>query len=174
MSQKCIVAAFETVKKGLIGWEVLFKAGYGKERVSFLSGNESPALYGLQEVNIARESNEQADNSNTSTKSVGAATGLGASVGGAIAAPIAIGSLVFPLFVVGPALGAGLAAVLGSLFDAEKADQVEDAEPTYADYLRDGGAILIVTGTDHELDKAKASLKTCGPRTLAESEIDEE
>ncbi len=171
MSRKCVVAVFETVKKGLIGWEVLYKAGHGTERVSFLSGDESPQLYGL----VPEENQRNPDPvTNTTNSSVGTATGLGASVGGAIIAPIAIGSLVFPLFVVGPILGAGLGAVLGGLFDAKKVDDLAEAEPTYSDRLRDGGAVLIVTGTDHELDKAKASLKTCGPVSLVDSEIDED
>lgn len=171
MSQKCVVAVFETIPKGLIGWEVLYKAGHGTERVSFLSGDESPELFGLQAVDAPPNDNSP---SNTTNSAVGTATGLGAGVGGVMAAPIAIGSMVFPLFVVGPMLGAGLGAIMGGLFDAKKVDDLEEAEPSYTDHLREGGAILIVTGTDHELDKAKASLQTCGPISLVTSELDEE
>ncbi len=168
MSEKCVVAIFETVRKGLIAWEVLFKAGYGKDQVSFLSGDASPKLFGLQPEDAQPQSDSATSDSGSS---VGTATGLGAGVGGAVAAPIALGSLVFPLFVVGPMLGAGLGAVIGSMFDADKIVDDDTAEPTYADRLRSGGAILIVTGTDHELDKAKVSLKTCDPINMIDSEL---
>ncbi len=169
MSEKCVVAVFETVRKGLIAWEVLFKAGYGKDNVSFLSGDASPKLFGLQAEDARSHSDSPTSDSGSS---VGTATGLGAGVGGAVAAPIALGSLVFPLFIVGPMLGAGLGAVIGGMFDAEKVvDDDEDREPTYADRLKNGGAILIVTGTDHELDKAKVSLKTCDPINMIDSEL---
>jgi len=171
MSQKCVVAVFETVEKGLIGWEVLYKAGHGTERVSFLSGDESPTLYGLQSDDPKPKENSP---TNTTNSAIGTTTGLGASIGGAMAVPIAIGSMVFPLFIVGPILGAGVGAILGGLFDTKKVDDLEDAELTYSDHLRNGGAVLIVTGTDHELDKAKASLKTCGPISMEFSELEEE
>ena len=176
MSEKCVVAIFETVRKGLTAWEVLFKAGYTREQVSFLSGDASPKLFGLQsEATLQSERNQPTSETQTSDSGspAGTATGLGAGVGSAVAAPIARGSLVFPLFIVGPLLGAGLGAVIGGMFDAEKIASDEDSEPTYADRLRRGGAILIVTGTDHQLDKAKVAMKTCDPIDMIDSELGE-
>ena len=82
-----------------------------------------------------------------------------------MAAPIAVGSLVFPLFVAGPLLGAGFGAVLGGLFDSDK-DAAEDKKSSYAEHVSAGACLIVVTGDKYQLREAKASLKTCGPIVL--------
>ncbi len=170
MDSKCLVAVFETISKANVALEVLSMSGLGNDQVSFISRHDSPDLKDVQQLQkqtqAAADDTQVADGKHASVTAPG--TGLGAAIGGAVAAPIAVGSLLFPLFVAGPLLGAGFGALLGGLFDSDK-DADEDKESSYAEHVRDGACLIVVTGSSNfQLREAKASLKTCGPIVLDE------
>lgn len=174
MNPKCVVAVFETIAKANVALEVLSKAGFGNDQISFISRHDSPDLDELQHLQAKGQmptDTEVSDRHRAS--SVAPGTALGATIGSIVAAPVAVGSLVFPLFVVGPILGAGLGAVLGGLFDSDK-NSDHEKESTYAEHVTNGACLIVVTGDKYQLREAKASLKTCGPIELDEYQATDE
>ncbi len=171
MESKYLVAVFETLAKADVALEVLCKAGYGPDQVSFITRHDSPDLKNVQQLQTktqaAADDTQVADGKHASATAPG--TGFGAAIGSAVSAPIAVGSLMFPLFVAGPLVGAGFGAVLGGLFDSDK--EAEDKESTYSEHVHAGACLIVVTGDDYQLREAKASLKTCGPIVIDDYKV---
>lgn len=95
------------------------------------------------------------------------AAGVGAVIGGALATPVAVGSLVGPFFVVGPLLGLGLGAAVGGLFGAaERWGVRRDVAADYEKKVREGSVLVVVTDSSLRLHEAYKLLQTSGPYSL--------
>jgi uncharacterized membrane protein len=157
MDSQCIIAEFETTDKAQLGLEVLAKAGYGEQNVSFVSRNDDPQLGKIVKL--------EQDASNPVSTVSGA--GIGGLLGGALAAPVAVSTLIGPIILIGPLVGVGLGAMIGSMVGGAKTPGLHDDEDWhYADSVREGAVLVIVTGEDSELNEAEASLRTAGPASL--------
>ncbi len=154
MSTQCVIAEFSNVSSARVGLEVLAKAGYGEDHVSFVSRTDAPELAEIEKLC------EQA------TGNVGTATGagIGGILGGALATPIAVSTLLGPFILVGPLVGVGLGAALGGMLGGAQEWGVDErANESYETKVKAGSVLVIVTGVDYELNEAIASLKTSGP-----------
>jgi len=157
MENQCIIAEFETTEKARLGLEVLAKAGYGERNVSFVTRNDDPQLGKIVKL--------EQDASNPVSTASGA--GIGGLLGGALAAPVAVSTLLGPIILIGPLVGMGLGAMIGSMVGGSStAGPHDDQDWNYADSVREGAVLVIVTGDDSELNEAEASLRTTGPASL--------
>lgn len=100
---------------------------------------------------------------------VGTAAASGALLGTAIAAPLSIGTMIGPFFIIGPILGAGVGAAVGSLLSGSKEWGVdEDAAADYEARVSDGKALVIVSGERANVVEALQILPTFGPISINE------
>lgn len=157
MYDQCIIAEFENTQKARLGLEVLAKAGYGEDQVSFVSRSDDPQL-----GNVAKLEKDAADEGEGST-----GAGIGGLLGGALTAPIAASTLLGPFILVGPLVGVGVGAALGGMLGgAQQWGVTPEAGETYEKSVRDGAVLIIVTGDKVALREAEASLKTVGPESI--------
>lgn len=153
MHDQCIIAEFENTQTARLGLQVLAKAGYGEDQLSFVSRSDDAEL---EEITKLAE--------DAPGKGAGASAGIGALLGGAFTAPLAASTLVGPFILVGPLVGVGLGAALGGMLGgAQRWGVDEEAGATYEEKVHAGHVLVIVTGSDNELREAEASLKTTGP-----------
>lgn len=157
MYEQCIIAQFDNTEKARLALEVLAKAGYGEQQVSFVSRSEDPQL-----GNVSEMERDAADEGGGS-----AGAGMGGLLGGALTAPIAASTLLGPFILAGPLVGVGVGAALGGMLGgAQQWGVTPEAGETYEQSVRDGAVLIIVTGDKAELREAEASLKTVGPESI--------
>ncbi|MCA9134856.1 MAG: DUF1269 domain-containing protein [Planctomycetales bacterium] len=162
MHDQCVIAEYESVPPARTALEVLAKAGYGPEQVSFIARGDDPALR-----DIAALESDGAEDEGAEDEGAAGGAGIGALLGGALSAPVAASTLVGPFMLVGPLVGVGLGAALGSLLGGAQSWGVDpQAGESYEQRVQDGAVLIIVSGTQVELREAEASLKTTGPCTL--------
>jgi uncharacterized membrane protein len=155
--EEWLVAEFANLKTAKLGLEVLAKAGYGKNQVSFISRSDDPALAEIVEV-------DEKAHPDVEGSSKVAAGGL---VGGAISAPLAAGTLLGNFILLGPLVGAGLGAMVGAMLAGSRRwGEARQPEESYEKNIEQGASLIVVTGSELELDDAEASLKTAGPRSI--------
>jgi hypothetical protein len=154
MHEKCIVAEFQDSEKARLGLQILAKAGFDPTQVSFIARRDDPAL-----AELGKLEKDAAEGLRTTS-----GAGLGALLGGAVSAPVAVSTLLGPIILVGPLVGMGLGAAIGGLLaGTHKWDENPDAGQHYQRAIEQGGILVIVSGTKGELLEAEASLKTAGP-----------
>ena len=157
MHQQCVIAQFKNVEDARLALEVLAKAGFGQDNVSFVSRSDAPELAGLEK--LRKEAADETDSSGSA--------GIGGLLGGALAAPVAASTLIGPFILVGPLVGAGLGAALGGMLGGTKSWGVDpDSTESYEASVERGAVLIIVSGSEHELREASASLKTTGPESI--------
>src|SRR5689334_5168568 len=105
MEEQCVVAEYASYEKARIGLEVLDMRGFTADTVSVVSRST--------DTNVAEL--ERARREKSTRPSVAASGGLGAAVASGAVAPMAIGTLLGPFFLIGPIAAAVAGAAAGGL-----------------------------------------------------------
>lgn len=173
MSRSCVIALFRNLDRASVAMKILKADGYQSDCVSLITHADASELRELNEnAELAvSERKESTTSKDEPDHAPAARTGAGALMGSAVAVPFAFGSMVFPLFIAGPLLGAGLGAVLGAFGDAEK--DLEKNYKSLEEHLRNGAALIVVTDEDFRVHDAKAILQTCDPIRVEEQVLSE-
>ncbi len=152
MNSQYVVAEFDSLKKARTALQVLAKNDYREEHVSYIAHSTDPELNILQ--NLLDENERE--------PGPGAGASAGSLLGGALATPLAAGTLIGPLILVGPLVAVGLGASLGSFLGISKGGDMNNdtAHPNYIYRIEHGGAVILGTGRDSELRDMEALLKT--------------
>lgn len=171
--QFCVVGLYRTIPKAHVALQVLGSAHYRDDEVSFVTHSDAPELKELDAITHAptgRASDELSDDlpgENATSRTV-----TGALAGGTLAVPLALGTALFPVFIAGPLLAGGLGAVIGALADGGKATDVGSLDPLHLEeQIRQGAALIVVTGEEYRVDEAKGLLITCDPMWIEKREI---
>lgn len=160
MHRQCVIAQFKNVEKAQLGLQVLAKAGFGQDHVSFVSRSDAPELAELEKL----RKRAAGDDLDTDSSGSGLTGGL---LGGALAAPVAASTLIGPFLLVGPLVGAGLGAALGGMLGGTHSWGVDrDSTESYESSVERGAVLVIVSGSEHQVREASASLKTTGPESI--------
>ena len=157
MHQQCLVAEFENTQKARVGLQVLGKAGFDQNQVSYISRSDDPELESLTKLK-----GDGAVNARGVSKA-----GMVALLGGALAAPVAAGKLIGPFILVGPLVGVVMGATVGSLLGGAQHLGVDDQASEAYERSVEAGAVLVIVNDDQpQLRDAEASLKTAGPVSI--------
>lgn len=187
----CVIAEYSSLEKADVGLDVLATDGFTSETVSRVSLGAPKSESTLPRNDSAsadsdpRQSDKTNDDLDTTvpdtvkgnpdTQKADRSAGVGALVGGAVATPLAIGSLIGPFFVVGPLLGLGIGAAVGGLFGAaERWGVRRDVAADYEKRVRDGSVLVIVTDTSLRLHEAYKLLQTTGPVSIERFRVPEQ
>jgi len=168
--KECVVAEFQTRAGAKLALEVLERNQYTLDNVSVVMHRGDPAARKLDHAQAGDAiSAEQIGAKSPDGRSVG----LGMLLGGTIAAPLALGTMIGPFILVGPLVGMGIGAAFGGLFSSHQGRGVDDETPSYEDRVK-AGAILIVVTNDQRigLNEAEALLATTNPTTMERFELD--
>lgn len=166
----CVVAEFRTRAGAKLALEVLERNHYTLDNVSVVMQRDDPATEKLDD--------SQADDSTptgqvTAKSPDSSSVGLGMLLGGTIAAPLALGTMIGPFFLAGPLVGMGIGAALGGLFSSHQRGNPDDDIPTYEDRVKAGSILIIVTGDERVgLNDAEAVLATTNPKTMERFKLD--
>ena len=165
-----LVAEFHTRAGAKLALEVLERNHYTLDNVSVVMHRDDPATEKLDESQADDAfPADQVEATSPDSRSVG----LGMLLGGTIATPLALGTMIGPLFLVGPLVGMGVGAALGGLFSSHQRGDAEDEAPTYEDRVKAGSILVIVTGDERVgLNEAEAVLATTNPATMERLELD--
>lgn len=142
---ECVVAEFRTRAGAKLALEVLERNHYTRDNVSVVMHKQDPTaekLGDLQEDGAIPESQVTAKSPD------GRSIGLGMLLGGAIAAPLALGTMIGPFILAGPLVGMGVGAAFGGLFSSHQRRDLDDETPTYEDRVKAGSILIVVTGDD--------------------------
>ncbi len=158
MSGQCVVAEFDSLQRARTALQVLAKSDYHEEHVSFVVRGDDPELNLLQQ--ISEESEDTVESR--------AGAGAGGLLGGALAVPLAAGTMIGPFILIGPLVAVGIASALGSFLGISKELGVDDDDLplNYKDCIEQGGAVILGTGRDSEIRDMEALLKTADPVSL--------
>jgi hypothetical protein len=158
MSDQCLIAEYESIEQAKMGLRVLSTTEEPPENVSFVAHSERHASE-LQQL--------QKPNSHPPTS--GKAVGIGALIGGAAATPLALGSLIGPLFVAGPLLGMAAGAAIGGLFASAHQWGLDRSVSEDLQQRVNEGAVLIIVNSDDPivLNDAEQLLATTDPKSLS-------
>lgn len=158
MEDQCVVAEYANYEKARIGLEVLDMRGFTDDTVSVISKSSDTNVPEL----------ERARRRKNAETSVTAAGGIGAAVASGAAAPLAVGSMLAPFFVVGPLAAALAGAAAGGLLSGAKNWGVSDEmSESYKKRLEDGSVLVIVHATGDRLEEAESGLRTTDTLSLA-------
>jgi hypothetical protein len=166
---ECVVAEFRTRAGAKLALEVLERNHYTLENVSVVMHNDDPAADRLDDL---RDDDaipaDQAEATAPDSRSVG----LGMLLGGTVAAPLALGTMIGPFFLVGPLVGMGIGAAMGGLFSSQQRGDSAEENPSYEDRVK-AGSILVVVTQDKRigLNEAEAVLATTNPKTMERFEL---
>jgi len=175
--QKCVIAEFETLEATRTALEALEISGYTIENVSVVTSVDDPAakhLAGLfgEETSLGKGSKEpDVEAKSTSTKPDSRDVGLGMVLGGTIAAPLAIGTMLGPFMIIGPLVGMGVGAVLGGLLSGSTGSSDDKIGKNYEERVKAGSLLVIVHDDDDILlREANSTLQTIGPLSIEQFE----
>lgn len=167
---ECVVAEFRTRPDAKLALEVLTRNHYTRENVSVVMHADDPTAENLDEfrdedgISAAQVEAKSPD---------GRSVGLGMLLGGAVAAPLALGTMIGPFIIAGPILGMGIGAALGGLFSSHQQGDTAEEEPSYEDRVKAGSILVIVTEDELiGLNEAEAVLATTNPKTMERFELD--
>lgn len=157
MSDHYAIAEYDSLESARLGIEVLEKSHFTDKEVSLVTSASDSAVAQLQGLH-----DETAESSGP-----GRGVGLGMLIGGAAAAPVAVGTMIGPFIVAGPLLGLAVGAGLGGLFEGAKNDTLRNLSEDYENRVK-AGSVLIVVSVDNRvrLDDAVNPLVTTGPKSL--------
>lgn len=185
----CVIAEYRSIEKANLALEVLATGGFTTETVSRISFGQPSSdnvlpdeRLSAQELSIhsKRDGSSAGETGqlrgeipdqlrgNPDKQKADKAAGIGALIGGAVATPLSIGTLVGPFFVVGPLLGLGAGAAVGGLFGAaERWGVRRDVAADYEQRIRNGSVLVIVANDSSlRLHEAYKLLQTSGPFSL--------
>jgi hypothetical protein len=167
---ECVVAEFRTRPDAKLALEVLMRNHYTRENVSVVMRADDPTAENLDEFRD-EEGISAADVEVNAPD--GRSVGLGMLLGGAVSAPLAIGTMIGPFIIAGPIVGMGIGAALGALFGSLEQDDTAEDEPSYEDRVKAGSILVIVTQDEMiGLNEAEAVLATTNPKTMERFELD--
>ncbi len=168
--KECVVAEFRTRAGAKLALEVLERNHYTLKNVSVVMHNDDPATDKLDDL----RQDEAIPADQVQAKAPDSrGVGLGMLLGGTIAAPLAMGTMIGPFFLAGPLVGMGLGAAFGGLFSSHQRGDLAEDNPSYEDRIK-AGSILIVVTEDEQigLNEAEAVLATTNPKTMERFELD--
>jgi uncharacterized membrane protein len=162
---QCVIAEYATAADAEVGLQVLATDGFTYENVSKITPADSLSDDEKLSASVQRETEGiQPDGS----------IGVGAMIGGALSIPLAIGTLIGPMFVVGPLVGLGFGAAAGGLFSATKRWGVaEDVAAEYERKLESGSTLVVVSDTDLRVHDAYKLLQTSRPLSVERFKLPE-
>ncbi len=170
---ECVVAEYANYEKAKVALQVLDMRGFDEDAVSVICRHEDwgQAIQtdGGDNAHSAKllQSIEQSRREKESQPSKAASGGTGAAIAGAAAAPLAVGTMLTPLFFVGPIVAAVAGAATGTMVGATQQWGIdEQAARSYHERVNAGSVIVIVHATDDDLLEAHAGLKTTDTLTL--------
>lgn len=174
ISERFVISSFSSIARAQIALDVIHSAGFTDENVSFVTRSDSDEVKSIQHLEDKIGILKQVKMAEHTKPSAPIFATTGAAIGGLIATPFALGTMLFPLFIVGPLVGAGAGALLGSLLEPENKEEVRRVTNVrFADTLEQGGAVIIVHADNPvQMQKAWDTLKTCDPVSLSEWESD--
>ena len=154
---QCVVAEYANYEKARIGLEVLDLRGFTADTVSVISRSTDSNVPELERAR--REKN--------SRPSAAVSGGIGAAVASGAVAPIAVGTILAPLFLIGPLAAAVAGAAAGGMVStAKKWGISEEASRSYQRRIEEGSVLVIVHATGDRLIDAESGLKTTDTLSL--------
>jgi len=166
---ECIVAEFNTQAGARLALEVLERNRYTVDHVSVVSS--AGGLHASAPGEAIR-SDVEAEIPSLAPQPEGRTVGLGMLLGGTVATPLAMGTMIGPFLLVGPLVGMGLGAAFGALLSSERSEDASEEVISYKDRI-DAGSILIVVTEDHDigLNEAEELLATTNPASMQRFEL---
>lgn len=167
---ECVVAEFRTRAGAKLALEVLERNHYTRENVSVVMHSDDPAAEKLDDMQAGDAiPADQVE----ATSPDGRSVGLGMLLGGMIAAPLALGTMIGPFILAGPLVGMGIGAAFGGLFSSHQRGDTEDENLSYENRVK-GGSVLVIVTQDEQigLNEAEAVLATTNPKTMERFELD--
>ncbi|MCC6511848.1 MAG: hypothetical protein IT423_22295 [Pirellulaceae bacterium] len=151
-----VVAEYFDYEKADIGLRVLEMRGFGSDRVSVITQND-PKLVELEKARRAQ----------TERPGVVESGAVGAALAAGAAAPLAVGTLLTPFFIIGPVVAAAAGAAVGTLSSADSHWDIDD-DSTANDQQRvaEGSILVLVHATGDDLLEAYGGLKTTDTLSL--------
>lgn len=165
---KCVIAEYRTTAAAKLALEALESEHFTLKNVSVVSSVSDPTAVQLHKLD-ADDHHEHHRASAPEGKSIS----LGMLIGGSIATPIAAGTLIGPLIVVGPLVGIAIGAAVGSLLSStERWGVHQDVSADYEQRVRSGSVLVIVNTEDESrLDVAEQVLESSDPSSLRRFEV---
>jgi len=167
---ECVVAEFRTRAGAKLALEVLERNHYTRENVSVVMHSDDPAAEKLDDMQAGDAiPADQVE----ATSPDGRSVGLGMLLGGMIAAPLALGTMIGPFILAGPLVGMGIGAAFGGLFSSHQRGDTADENLSYENRVK-GGSVLVIVTQDEQigLNEAEAVLATTNPKTMERFELD--
>ena len=159
MYSHCLVAEFKDRPSAELGLAVLEKNRYSANDVSVVTQG-----HGTEEIGQIEGKSMDA-----ATVPSEESTGLGALLGGTIATPLALTTLIGPLMVAGPLAGIAVGAVAGGwMGGADKYAMAQERAKAYETAIDAGHVLVIVHCEPIHLTEAKQLLSTVDPVSLEE------
>ena len=166
MSERCLIAEFASRDDARLGLEVLEKADFDSQQVSTVYRKEDHEIDELAEQGEGQGTPVTSEKE-TSEAPSGKSTGMGALLGGAVAGPLAVATMVGPFMLAGPIAGmAAGAAVGGVLGAADRWGATEEISEKYRRRVEAGSVLIIVNGDRITLDNAERSLRTTSVQNI--------
>ncbi len=167
---KCVIAEYQTTAAAKLALEALETEQFTLKNVSVVSSVSDPTADQLHKLDSEHHEHHLASAPEGKTVS------LGMLIGGSIATPIAAGTLIGPLIVVGPLVGMAIGAAVGSLLSStERWGVHRDISADYEQRVRSGSVLVIVSGVNEtRLDDAERQLSTTDPKSLERFELSSE
>ncbi len=151
-----VVAEYANYPKAEIGLKVLEMRGFGSDRVSLITKNDSE----LVELEKARRERLE-------RPGPGVSGGAGAALAAGAAMPLAVGTTLAPFFLIGPIVAAAAGAAAGTLFGDDKKWTLDEATAdNYQERVREGSILLVVHASGDDLTEAFSGLKTTDALSL--------
>jgi len=166
---ECVVAEFSTRAGARLALEVLERNHYTVDHVSVVS---SMGDLDASAPGEAIDENVEAEIPSLAPQPDGQSVGLGVLLGGTLATPFAIGTMIGPFLLAGPLIGMGLGAAFGALLSSQSEDASAEVI-RYQDRIQ-AGSILIVVTEDHDigLNEAEELLATTNPASMQRFELE--
>lgn len=156
IKKECLIAEFYSREDARIGLEVLDTYDFTADSVSVVAREAGREL-----DDEAAKKLEGYDRQVHEAHASGRDVGLGALLGGVVATPIAVSTMVGPLFIAGPLAGLAAGAVAGAaLGGAGRWGVNEETRQTYQQKVEAGSVLVIVTDEPLQVDHAEHGLKT--------------
>ena len=165
---KCVIAEYQTTAAAKLALEELEAGHFTLQNVSVVSSVSDPTADQLHKL----DSDEHHEHHLASAPE-GKNISLGMLIGGSIATPLAAGTLIGPLVIVGPLVGIAIGAAVGSLLSSTETWGVQqDASADYEQRVRSGSVLIIVNTEDESrLDDAEQLLRSTDPESLRRFEV---
>lgn len=158
MHGEMLVAEYASPEDASVGLEVLEKEGFTTESVSVVSRQEG-STEEIEDLHDRRGQHSSGEKT----------TGLGALIGGVVATPIAVTTMIGPFLIAGPLAGMAAGAVVGGLAgNARSWGADETMSERYEKRVANGGVLVIVHDRSARLAEAKRGLKTTNHISLEE------